>query len=118
MRLAFTSEQRARKYRVFATVKDITANARERIPMQEKILHLMEIRSAVRMQSVKMKSYKNVITAMNCQRQVAFSNTSEMFPCGSQLVAALLFALQTCSIFYVEMRREISHRERQKYNSI
>lgn len=43
-----------------------------------------------------MKSYKNVITVMNCQRQVAFSNPSEMFPRSSR---RLLFALQTRSHF-------------------
>lgn len=39
--------------------------------------------------SVKMKSYKNVITAVNCQRQVAFSEPSEMFPCGSRFASSL-----------------------------
>lgn len=60
------------------------------------------------MQSVKMKSYKNVITAMNCQRQVAFSNPSEMFPRGSQLAAVAFCPSNPLAIFYVEMRREIS----------
>lgn len=65
------------------------------------------------MQSVKMKSYKNVITTMNCQRQVAFSNPSEMFPCGSQLAACfLLFKLVPFSIYRNAMRNLIERYER------
>lgn len=68
------------------------------------------------MQGVKMKSYKNVITAMNCQRQVAFSNPSEMFSPAVHSSRRLLFALQTRSHF---LRRNATRNliERHRHNA-
>lgn len=98
--------------RICDRAKVITVNVRGWIPMRpgEDIPRPIEIRSAPRMQSAKMKSYKNVITVMNCQRQLAFSNVRRK--CSPvRRSARAPRAVRTYSIFYSEMWDE-SHRGR------